>query len=120
MKLNLDKCAFGVSAGKFLGFLVSQRGIEANPKKVKAIINMQAPRNTKEVQRLAERIAALSQFISRSTNKCSPFFRLLRKAFWWDEECDKAFSELKVYLAHLPTINQPKQGEVLYLYLSVS
>lgn len=72
MKLNLGKCAFGVLADKFLGFVVSQRGIEANPKKIKAIIDMQAPRNTKEVQCLAEKIAALSQFISRSTDKCSP------------------------------------------------
>lgn len=120
MKLNPSKCAFGVSAGKFLGFVVSQRGIKANPEKVKAIINMQAPRNTKEVQRLAGRVAALSRFISRSTDKCSPFFRLLKKAFHWDERCDKAFNELKAYFAHLPTINQPKQGEILYLYLSVS
>lgn len=80
---------------------------------------MQAPKNMKEVQRLARRIAALSQFISCSINKCSPFFCLLKKAFRWDEECNKAFGELKSYLAHLPTINQPRQEEVLYLYLSV-
>lgn len=81
IKLNPSKCAFWVSAKKFLGFMVSHRGIEANPKKGKAILDMQAPRNTKEVQRLAGRIAALSRFISRATDRCTPFFCLLRKAF---------------------------------------
>lgn len=84
----------------------AQRGIEVNPEKVWAIIDMQALRNTKEVQRLAGRVAALNRFISRSADKCSPFFRLLKKAFHWDKECNKEFNELKVYLAHLPTINQ--------------
>lgn len=111
---------FEVLARNFLGFKVFHRGIEANPEKVKAILDMQAPRSTKEVQRLADRITALSRFISRATDRCSPFFRLLRRAFHWDEECNKAFIELKNHLSHLPMINQLKQGEVLYVYLSVS
>lgn len=119
MKLNSGKCAFRVSARKFIGFMVSHRGIEANSKKVKAIFNMQAPRNTKKIQRLSGKIAVLSRFISRATDRCSPFFRLLRKAFHWDEECDRAFNELKNHLSHLPVINQPKEGKVL-VYLSVS
>jgi hypothetical protein len=81
MKFNLMKCAFEVSSGKFLGFMVSQRGIEANPKKVKVVLDMQAPRTTKQLQQLTGRIAALNQFISRSTDKCLPFFKILRKAF---------------------------------------
>lgn len=116
IKLNPSKCAFGVSARKFLRFVVSQRGIKANPKKVKAILKMQLLRNTKEVQRLTGRITALNSFISRSTNECSPFFCLLRKAFHWDEECDRAFDELKNYLSRLLMINQLKHGETLYLY----
>ena len=78
MKLNPMKCAFGVSSGKFLGFMVSQWGIEANPKKVKVILEMTSPRNVKEVQRLTRRVAALNRFISRATDKCLPFFKTLK------------------------------------------
>lgn len=81
MKLNPAKCAFGVSAGKFLGFIVNSRGIEVNPEKVKAVLDMQPPSNTREIQRLTGRIAALSRFMSRSSDKCQPFFQVLRKAF---------------------------------------
>lgn len=85
--------------------MVSYKGIKANPKKVKAILNMQAPRSIKEVQRMAGRVVTLIGFISRATNRCLPFFRLLRRAFHWDEECDRAFIELKNHLNHLPMIN---------------
>ena len=81
MKLNPAKCAFKVSAGKFLGFIVNSRGIEANPNKIKVMLDMQLLLNTKEVQRLAERIAALSRFVSRASDKCQPFFQILKKAF---------------------------------------
>jgi hypothetical protein len=81
MKLNPMKCAFRVSSGKILGFMVSQRGIEANLEKVKAVLEMEAPRTMKQLQRLTGRIAALNRFISRSTDKCLPFFKILRKAF---------------------------------------
>ena len=70
MKLNPTKCAFRVSAGKFLGFIVNSLGIEANPKKIKATIDMRPPLNTKEIQYLTGRIAALSRFVSRSSDKC--------------------------------------------------
>jgi hypothetical protein len=81
MKLNLAKCAFGVSSGKFLGYMVSNRGIEAIPEKIQDILDMQSPKNTKQLQQLTERIVALNQFISRSTDKGFPFFKILRKAF---------------------------------------
>ena len=74
MKLNPSKCAFGVSARKFLGFIVNQRGIEANPDKIKVVLDMPSPSNIKEVQRLTGRIAALSRFVSRASDKCQPFF----------------------------------------------
>ena len=74
MKLNPAKCAFGVSAGKFLGFIVNHRGIEANPDKIKVILNMPSPSSIKEVQRMTGRIAALSRFISRASDKFQPFF----------------------------------------------
>ena len=72
MKLNTAKCAFGVSAGKFLGFIVNHRGIEANPDKIKAVLDMPSPSGIKEVQQLTGRIAALSQFVSRASDKCQP------------------------------------------------
>ena len=78
MKLNPSKCVFGVVLGKFLGFMVSHRGIEANPEKVQAIINMVSPRTIKEVQKLNSRIATLNRFVSRAMDKCLPFFKTLK------------------------------------------
>ena len=74
MKLNPSKCASGVSIGKFLGFIVNNRGIEANPDKIKVVLDMSPPSNIKEVQRLIGRIVALSRFVSKASNKCQPFF----------------------------------------------
>ena len=91
MMLILAKCAFGVSSGKFLSFMVSQQGIEANPKKVKTILEMTSPRNVKEVQRLTGRVAALNRFVSRATDKCLPFFKTLKQAFTWTDECEATF-----------------------------
>ncbi|KAI5351522.1 hypothetical protein L3X38_004413 [Prunus dulcis] len=78
MRLNPKKCAFGVSSGKFLGFMISQRGIEANPEKIKAIIDMERPKTTKDIQSLTGRVAALTRFISKATDKCVPFFKALK------------------------------------------
>ena len=120
MKLNPAKCVFGVALGKFLGFMVSQRGIEANPEKVQAIINMTSPKTMKEVQKLTGQIAALNRFVSRATDKCLPFFKTLKQAFAWTDECEIAFQELKRYLSNPPLLSPSKQGESLYLYLAVS
>ena len=87
MKLNLGKCAFGVTVGKFLEFMVSQKGIEANPDKIWAIIEMAPLRNVKEVQSLNSKVAALKRFVSRAIDKCLPFFRTLKKSFKWMTEC---------------------------------
>jgi hypothetical protein len=84
-KLNPEKCVFGVPAGKLLGFIVSHRGIEANPEKIEAIMRMEAPRSQKKVQRLTGYMAALSRFISRLGEKCLPLYKLLKKVdkFQW-------------------------------------
>ena len=74
MKLNPSKCAFGVTVGKFLGFMVFQRGIEVNPEKVRAILELEPPRTVKAVQSLNEKVAALNRFVSKVTDKCLPFF----------------------------------------------
>ena len=119
IKLNPAKCAFGVSVGKFLGFIVNHRGIEANPDKIKAVLDMPSPSGIKEVQRLTGRIAALSRFVSKASDKCQPFFQVLKKAFQWDTKCEKAFSALKTYLSSPPILISPIEGELLTLYLAV-
>ena len=120
IKLNPAKCAFGVSAGKFLGFIVNHRGIEANPDKIKAVLDMPSPSGIKEVQRLTGRITALSRFVSRASDKCQPFFQVLKKAFQWDTKCEEAFSALKTYLSSPPILVSPIEGELLTLFLAVS
>ena len=120
MKLNPSKCAFGVSAGKFLGFIVNSQGIEANPEKIKAMLDMLLPSNIKDIQRLTGRIAALSRFVSKASNKCQPFFQVLKKAFQWDAHCIEAFTTLKTYLMSPPVLVIPSEGELLTLYLAVS
>ena len=90
MKLNPSKCVFWVTAGKFLGFMVSQKGIEVNPEKVRAIMELEPPRTVKEVQSLNGKIVALNRFVFRAMDKCLPFFRTLRKSFEWTDKCQKA------------------------------
>ena len=87
MKLNPSKCVFGVTTGKFLGFMVSHKGIEVNSEKVRAIMELEPPRTMKEVQSLNGKIAALSKFVSKVMDKCLPFFCTLRKSFEWTDDC---------------------------------
>ena len=79
MKLNPAKCTFGVSARKFLGFIVNNQGIEENPNKIKAVLDMLPPSNIKDIQRLTGRIATLSRFVSKASDKCQPFFQVLKR-----------------------------------------
>ncbi|KAM1262615.1 hypothetical protein ACFX2G_028336 [Malus domestica] len=78
MRLNPNKCAFGVSFGKFLGFMISQQGIEANPEKIKAILDMKEPVTSKDIQSLTGKVAALTRFIYKATNRCAIFFKALK------------------------------------------
>ena len=105
MKLNPGKCTFGVTTRKFLGFMVSQRGIEANPDKIRAIMEMKPPKNVKEVQSLNGKVAALNRFVLKVMDKCLPFFRTLKKSFEWTDECQQAFEELKAYLSAPPLLS---------------
>jgi len=82
MKLNTMKCVFAISSRKFLGFMVSQRGIEANPNKIKAIMEIKSPKTVKELQSLTRKVAALNRFISWSIDKCLPFFKVLEKGLF--------------------------------------
>ena len=122
LRLNASKCSFGVGSGKFLGYMVTHRGIKVNPDQVKTINNLQPPRNPKEVQRLTEMMAALNRFISRSTDRCRPFFLLMNKwkGFEWTEECAQAFQQLKDYLSHPPIMSSLETDEVLFAYIDVA
>ncbi|XP_010695334.1 uncharacterized protein LOC104907994 [Beta vulgaris subsp. vulgaris] len=120
--VDSTKCVFGVVAGKFLGFLVDQRGIEANPDKIQAILNMTFPSTIKEVQRLTGCLAALGRFLSKSGDKCHHFFATIKKnaKFEWKEEVEEALQQVKEHLRQLPWLISPAEGERLYVYLAVS
>ncbi|CAA0829593.1 Uncharacterized mitochondrial protein AtMg00860, partial [Striga hermonthica] len=122
MVLNPKKCTFEVGSGKFLGYMVSQRGIEANPAKIQAILDLAPPTSLKGVQALTGRLAALNRFISKSTDHCKPFFDAIKKKkpFEWTVECQNAFDNIKQVLLQLPTLQKPLLDEPLYLYLGVS
>ena len=122
LRLNASKCSFGVGSGKFLGYMETHRGIEVNPNQVKAINSLQPPRNPKEVQKLTGMMAALNRFISRSADRCRPFFLLMNKwkGFEWTEKCAQAFQQLKDYLSHPPIMSSPEADEVLFAYIAVA
>jgi ribonuclease HI len=122
LKLNPEKCVFGVKKGKFLGCLVSTKGIEANPRKIKAILRMEPPNSKKGAQRLAGRLASLNRFISRSAERNLPFFEILKsvEVFQWGPAQQKAFEELKQYLIDLTTLTPPSSGAPLLLYVATS
>ncbi|KAL0294164.1 UNVERIFIED_CONTAM: hypothetical protein Sradi_6900500 [Sesamum radiatum] len=102
--------------------MISQRGIESNPEKIKAILEMKPPRTIQEVQRLTGRLATLNRFISRSSDRGLPFFKVLKKIekFQWTPQCQEASEKLKEYLASPPLLTKPKDEETLYLYLATS
>ena len=119
LRLNASNCSFTVGSGKFLGYMVTHRGIEVNPDQIKAINNLQSPRNPKEVQKLTGMATALNRFISRSVDRCRPFFLLINKwkGFEWTEECVIAFQQLKDYLARPPIMSSPEPDEVMFAYI---
>jgi hypothetical protein len=122
LKLNPEKCVFGVKKGKFLGCLVSMKGIKANPNKIEAILRMEPPNTKKGAQRLAGRLASLNRFISRSAERNLPFFEILKSAevFQWGPAQQRAFEELKQYLIDLTTLTPPSLGAPLLLYVAAS
>ena len=122
MKLNLEKCVFGVPAGKLLGFIVSQRGIEFNPEKIKVIQNIERPTCLKDTQRLTGSVVAVSRFISRLVDKALPLYKLLKKSdnFVWTEDAEAALNQLKYTLSHAPILAAPKEREPLLLYMSAT
>jgi hypothetical protein len=122
MKLNPAKCTFGVPAGKLLGFLVSSRGIEVNPVKIRAIERMTVPRELKDVQKFTGSLASLSRFISRLGEKALPLYALMKKSdtFVWTPQADAAFKELKTMLATAPILASPLEREPMLLYIAAT
>ena len=122
LHLNVSKCSFGMGSGKFLGYMMTHRGIKVNPDQIKAINNLQPSRNPKEVQKLTRIMAALNRFISRSADRCRPFFLLLHKwkEFEWSDECVVAFQQLKKYLSRPPIMSSLVVDEVLFAYVAVA
>jgi hypothetical protein len=122
LKLNPEKCVFRVKKGKFLGCLVSTKGIEANLNKIEAILRMELSSTKKGAQRLTGRLASLNRFISRSAERNLPFFEVLKSAevFQWGSAQQKAFEELKQYLIDLTTLTPPASGAPLLLYVVAS
>ncbi|KAA3481021.1 RNA-directed DNA polymerase (Reverse transcriptase), Ribonuclease H-like protein [Gossypium australe] len=121
LKLNPTKCTFGARSGKLLGFIVSERGIEVDSNKVKAIQKLPPSRTQKEVRGFLGRLNYIARFISQLTEKCDPIFRLLKKHNQgvWDEECQRAFDKVKRYLSNAPVLSPPNPDRPLILYLSV-
>jgi hypothetical protein len=122
MKLNPEKCVFGVPRGMRLGFIVSERGIEANPEKIVAITNMGPIKDLKGVQRVMGCLAALSHFISCLGEKGLPLYRLLRKTerFTWTPEAEEALGNLKALLTNAPILVPPAVGEALLIYVAAT
>ena len=121
IKLNPLKWAFGVSSGKFLGFMVNQRGIEANPENINVLLEMSSLRKPKEIISLADIVVVLSHFVSQATDRCSPFFDMLKgsKKLEWTNKSEQAFLALKEHVEHPPLLSKPIERKKLYLYLAV-
>jgi ribonuclease HI len=121
-KLNPTKCIFGVPSGKLLGFIVSNRGIEANPMKISAITDTGAPATIRDVQKLTGCMVALNRFISRLGERGVPFFKLLKhqEKFQWMEEAERALQDLKHHLQSPSVLTAPLPGEDLLPYIAAT
>jgi hypothetical protein len=122
LKLNPEKCIFGIRKGQLLGCMVSKRGIQANPQKIEALRRMQPPSSRKEVQRLTGRIASLNRFISKAAKRSLPFFKLLRanSTFQWGPKQQQAFDDLKKYLEDAAVMTKPSPKAELLLYIAAT
>src|SRR4026208_1299769 len=123
LKMNQKKCAFGVSAGQFLGFLVHERGIKIGLKSQEAVKTMKPPTTKKELQKLIGKINFVRRFISNLSGRIEPFMGLVKiksdDEFRWGAEQQQAFDEIKEYLSKPPVLVPPQQDRPFYVYLSV-
>ena len=121
LRLNPNKCVFGASSGKLLGFIVSQRGIEVDPAKVQAIRDMLTPQSGKQIRSFLGKVNYTARFITQLTTTCDPLFKLLKKdtKIEWTDKCQAAFGKIKQYLLNPPILVPPTLGYPLILYLAV-
>ena len=122
IKLNPEKCVFGVPARKLLGVIVSGRGIEANPAKIRALSQLDIPKDLKQIQKLTGCVVALSCFISRLGEKALPLYRLLRRTehFEWTDAATARLEEIKAILATNSVLAAPNLGEPMLLYIAAT
>jgi hypothetical protein len=122
VKLNPEKCVFGVSRGLLLGFIVSARGIKANPEKITAIMRMGPLNNIKDAQKLMGCLASLGRFISRLGERGLPLYKLLKKSdrFEWTDEAHQALEMFKKQLTEPPILVPPREREPLLLYIAAT
>src|SRR3954466_2178611 len=120
IKINPEKCVFGMPIGQLLGFVVSKRGIEANPAKISTIQSLGPPKDLKDTQKLAGRVAALSHFIPSLGEKEMPLYRLMRKTkgpLRWTSEATDALAALKKVLSESPLVAAPNPIEPMLMYI---
>jgi hypothetical protein len=120
LKMNPTKCAFRVSSGKFLGFVVTKHGIEIDPTKIKTIVDMPQLTNLHELKSLQGHLAYIRRLISNLSGRCKPFSRLMKKGvpFQWDQAWKSAFDDIKKYLTNPPVLCAPIKGRPLILYIA--
>ena len=118
-KMNPAKTFLGVANGKFLGFVVTSRGIHLNSEKICTIQEMQPPRSLKELRGLQGRLAYIRRFIANLSGRCQPFSKLMKKgvSFVWDDACQQAFEEIKQYLTNPPVLMAPVSGKPFLIYV---
>jgi len=122
LRLNPDKCIFGVDRGKFLGFMLTQRGIEANPEKCNAIIEIRSPTSVKKVQRLTGRLTTISRFLPKLVEQIQPIIQLLKKSakFTWNDDCEQIFQKLKTTLTSPLILHKPDTHQPLLVYITAT
>jgi len=122
LRLNPEKCVFGVDRGKFLRFMLIQRGIEANPEKCNTIIEMQSPSSVKEVQRLIGRLTTISRFLPKLAEQTQTIIQLLKKSakFTWNDDCEQVLQKLKTTLTSPPILHKSDTHEPLLVYITAT
>lgn len=120
MRLNPKKCAFGVTSRKLLGFIISAKGIEVDPEKVQAILDMPPPKNISQMRSLQGHLQYIRRFISQLTDRAQPFNKNLHKGIKcvWNEDCQRSIDQIKEYLENHPILMPPIPGKPLILYVS--
>jgi hypothetical protein len=122
MKLSPEKCTFDMPGGQLLGYIVSQRGIKANPSKIKAIEALEPPTSLRDVQKFAGCLASLSRFVSQLGEKAMPLYQLMTKIdhFVWSQHADDAFNDLKQALSTAPVLAAPASREPMLMYIAAT